>query len=207
MAMLIAILAYFFVENFSGSTGEDASIEEVKSNPQAYITKIEAERKAKDELFKSGPDSPIADKASFHGLHYFKVNPEFLVKANIVPYTGDEKELTITYTDGTNEKYVRYGYANFTINGQAEKLLLLENDGTLSVLFKDETSGKETYGGGRYIDYPVSGIKNNTIILDFNKAYNPYCAYQENFACPVPPKENKLTVSIFAGEQTEDSAH
>ena len=201
--MLVAILAYFFIENFSGSKEEDLAT----ANPEEYIAKVTKERTAKDELFKSGPDSPIADKGSFHGLHYFKVNPEYRVKANISPYMKDDKELIIRYTDSTSEKYERYGYANFSINGQAQKLLLLKNEGLISVLFKDETSGKETYGGGRYIDYPVSAIKNNTMILDFNNAYNPYCAYQPSYACPVPPPENTLSIPIWAGEQTEDGAH
>ena len=75
------------------------------------------------------------------------------------------------------------------------------------MLFRDETSGQETYGGGRYLDYPASEIKNNSMILDFNNAYNPYCAYQPNYACPIPPAENKLLISIFAGEQFEESMH
>jgi uncharacterized protein (DUF1684 family) len=73
----------------------------------------------------------------------------------------------------------------------------------ISVLFRDATSGKQTYGGGRYLDYPLSEIKNNVIVLDFNKAYNPYCVYQATYACPVPPAENTLTASIQAGELTE----
>lgn len=201
--MLIAVLTYFFIENFSKSQDQDLA----STNPEQYIAKITKERTAKDELFRNGPDSPITDKENFHGLHYFKVNPEFRVKANITPYTKDDKELVIRYTDSTSEKYERYGYANFTINGKAHKLLLLKNEGVISVLFKDETNGQETYGGGRYLDYPVSEIKNNTVVLDFNNAYNPYCAYQPTYACPVPPSENTLPIAIWAGEQTEDGSH
>jgi len=203
IGMVVAILAYFFIENFTGSGNQDFA----NLNPEEYAAKITKERAAKDELFKSGSDSPISDKASFHGLHYFKINPAYRVKANITPYTKDDKELIIRYTDSTSEKYERYGYAHFTINGQAQKLLLLKNESVISVLFRDETSGKETYGGGRYIDYPVSEIKNNTLILDFNNAYNPYCAYQPTYACPVPPAENTLAIAVWAGEQTEEGAH
>ena len=116
---------------------------------------------------------------------------------------GDDKELVIAYTDSTSDKYEKIGYANFKLSGKDHKLLLLKNEGLVSVLFKDETNGKETYGGGRYMDYPVEKIKNNTIILDFNEAYSPYCAYQPNYACPVPPKENTLHIPIWAGEQME----
>ncbi len=167
-AMLVAVLAYFFIENFSGNSASSTEIS--ISNPQAYLEKINSDRESKDELFRSGPDSPILDKDAFHGLHYFKPNLEYRVVANVVPYTGSDKVF-------------------------------------ISVLFRDETSGKETYGGGRYLDYPISELKNNTLILDFNEAYNPYCAYQEDYACPVPPKENTLPLSIFAGEQYEEAMH
>jgi uncharacterized protein (DUF1684 family) len=203
--MVIAILAYFVIENFGGSSSDVEDI--AVTRPQEYIEKINKERAAKDELFRSGDDSPIADKESFHGLHYFKVNPEYRVKATISPYMKDDKEMIIAYTDSTSETYERYGYANFTINGQDLKLLLLKNESVISILFRDETNGMETYGGGRYLDYPVSEIKNNTLIIDFNNAYNPYCAYQPEYACPVPPAENSLKIPIWAGEQTEEGVH
>jgi len=205
IAMVVAILAYFFIENFSGSGSENQDL--AITNPQEYAAKITKERAAKDELFRSGTDSPIADKESFHGLHYFKVNPAYRVKATISPYMDADKELIVNYTDSTSDKYEKYGYASFAINGQNQKLLLLKHEGTISVLFRDETSGKETYGGGRYLDYSVSDIKNNTLVLDFNNAYNPYCAYQPTYACPVPPKENTLPIAIWAGEQTEEGVH
>jgi uncharacterized protein (DUF1684 family) len=203
MAMFVAILAYFVIENFTKSGNDDL----IAANPEQYKAKILEERAAKDEQFKTSDDSPIADKESFHGLHYFQPNLKYRIKANITPYTSGDKELVIKYTDGTSEKYEKYGYANFTIDGQAQKLLLLKNESVISILFRDETTGKETYGGGRYLDYPVSEIKNNIIVLDFNKAYNPYCVYQPTYACPVPPAENTLTAAIHAGEVTETSAH
>nr|WP_295930143.1 DUF1684 domain-containing protein [uncultured Dyadobacter sp.] len=205
VAMVIAILAYFIIENISG--GSSSSADELAANPALYKTKILEERATKDELFKTGEDSPIKDKESFHGLHYFQPDLSFRVTANISPYTDQDKEVIVKYTDGTSEKYEKYGYANFTIDGQAQKLLLLKNESVISVLFRDATSGKQTYGGGRYLDYPVSEIKNNVIVLDFNKAYNPYCAYQESYACPVPPAENTLTVAVHAGEVTEEATH
>ncbi|WP_439584243.1 DUF1684 domain-containing protein [Dyadobacter bucti] len=207
IAMVIAILAYFVAENFTGFSAVSEGEDLIAANPEQYKTKLLGERAAKDEQFRTSADSPIADKESFHGLHYFQPNLSFRIKANISPYMNDDKEVVVRYTDGTSEKYEKYGYANFTINGESQKLLLLKNESIISVLFKDETSGNLTYGGGRYLDYPVSEIKNNTIILDFNKAYNPYCVYQESYACPVPPAENKLTVAILAGEQIESGVH
>ena len=204
-AMILAILAYFFIENFSGKNENEDDI--AITNPTKYAEKINNERSAKDEQFKSSEDSPILDTAEFHGLHYFKVNPEYRVRATISPYTSEDKELLIKYTDGTTTKYERYGYAHFEINKKPQKLLLLKHENVISVLFRDETSGQETYGGGRYLDYNANEIKNNTMILDFNKAYNPYCAYQPSYACPVPPAENKLLIPIFAGEQIEEANH
>lgn len=201
--MVIAILAYFIIENISGGgTSADDNF-----NPAQYKTKILEERATKDEQFRTGEDSPIKDKDNFHGLHYFQPDLSFRVQANISPYMKEDKEVIVKYTDGTSEKYEKYGYANFTVGGETQKLLLLKNESVISVLFRDATSGKETYGGGRYLDYPVSEIKNNSIVLDFNKAYNPYCAYQESYACPVPPAENTLTVPVYAGEVTEDATH
>jgi uncharacterized protein (DUF1684 family) len=207
IAMIIAILAYFVVENISGLSAGSSSEELIAASPEKYKTKILQERAAKDEQFKTTEDSPIADKASFHGLHYFEPDLSFRIKANISPYMNDDKEVVVKYTDGTSEKYEKYGYANFTVGGEPQKLLLLKNESVISVLFRDATSGKQTYGGGRYLDYPLSEIKNNVIILDFNKAYNPYCVYQASYACPVPPAENTLTASIQAGELTESSVH
>lgn len=204
IAMFIAILAYLIIDNMGGNSSSDDA---VAANPALYKTKLLEERAAKDEQFKTGDDSPIKDKESFHGLHYFEPNLGYRVKATISPYMQDDKEVTVKYTDGSSEKYEKYGYANFSVEGQAQKLLLLKSEGTISVLFRDATSGKETYGGGRYLDYPVDQIKNNTIVLDFNKAYNPYCAYQESYACPVPPAENTLSVAIQAGEVTEEASH
>ena len=204
IAMIIAILAYFFVENFRTAGSAD---EMAETNPEAYKAKILEERAAKDEQFKTAEDSPIEDKEKFHGLHYFQPDLSFRVKANVSPYMNDDKEVIVKYTDGTTDKYEKYGYANFTIRGETQKLLLLKNESVISVLFRDATSGKETYGGGRYLDYPVSEIKNNVLVLDFNRAYNPYCVYQATYACPIPPAENTMTIPIEAGELTEDAAH
>ena len=206
IAMVIAILAYFIIENFSGA-GPNTSTDTAISDPEQYKTQILQEREAKDEQFKTGDDSPIKDKEAFHGLHYFQPDLTYRIKANISPYTSDDKEVIVKYTDGTSEKYEKYGYAHFKIGDQALKLLLLKNESVISVLFKDATNGTQTYGGGRYLDYPVSEIKNNVIILDFNKAYNPYCVYQETYACPVPPAENTLSVAVPAGEQMESLIH
>jgi uncharacterized protein (DUF1684 family) len=77
----------------------------------------------------------------------------------------------------------------------------------LFVPFKDLSSGKETYGGGRYLDFETTAIKEDLVILDFNKAYNPYCAFSSGFSCPIPPKENHLNVRVEAGEKNFKKSH
>jgi len=199
--MIVAILAYFFIENFSSANSEADKDDLIAANPQQYIAKITKERESKDDQFRTTKDSPIQDKDTFHGLHYFEIDPAYRVKAFITPYEKEDKTVELPYTDGSTTTYERIGYANFTINGVAQKLLLLKNESVISVLFKDATSGKETYGGGRYLDYPASKMKGDSLVLDFNTAYNPYCVYAPTYACPVPPAENTLSVAIRAGEQ------
>jgi len=150
--MIVAILAYFFIENFSSANSEADKDDLIAANPQQYIAKITKERESKDDQFRTTKDSPIQDKDTFHGLHYFEIDPAYRVKAFITPYEKEDKTVELPYTDGSTTTYERIGYANFTINGVAQKLLLLKNESVISVLFKDATSGKETYGGGRDLD-------------------------------------------------------
>jgi uncharacterized protein (DUF1684 family) len=109
-------------------------------------------------------------------------------------------------SDGITKRYMEYAHAEFSIDGVDQRLLILEvmdmgpYRGTLFLAFGDETSARETYGAGRYLDVKKpKGI--NTITLDFNEAYNPYCAYNETYSCPLPPPENLLTIPIYAGEK------
>ena len=171
---------------------------------QAYIEK---ERKDKEAFMKSADESPfLKDTLSFQGLKYFPVNEKFNLKAKLKPI--EEKKVVILGTsDGKEQKYLEYAYAIFDLDGVENKLLILELmdagplRGKLFLAFADETSGIETYGAGRYLD--VKRIPAATSIeLDFNLAYNPYCAYTDSFSCPFPPKENILKIAILAGEKT-----
>lgn len=109
-------------------------------------------------------------------------------------------------SDNLEKKYLEYAFAEFELNGESCKLLILEimeegpYRGTLFLAFADATSANETYGAGRYLDVKkVPGA--SSVILDFNQAYNPYCAYSEKYSCPFPPKENILKIAIQAGEK------
>lgn len=207
LAMIVAILAYFFVETFQPVAEENGSTQLAIMSDEAYRAEMEAQRKQKDEFFRTSSESPIENKTLFHGLHYFEPNQDYRVLATLTPYQGSDKDFKVTYTDGTTDTYERFAYADFTVQGNQERLLLLKNEGTISVLFRDKTSGGQTYGGGRYIDIPLEDADGNKLVIDFNKAYNPYCAYAPDFACPLPPAENTLNVAIQAGEQYMEENH
>ena len=87
------------------------------------------------------------------------------------------------------------------------RLLIYKHESGLSILFRDATAPKETYGGGRYLDFKLDEVSDSKLAIDFNKAYNPYCAYASGFKCPIPPRENALNVAIKAGEKNFAKPH
>ncbi len=156
------------------------------------IARLNYFRQSKDDYFKISPASPIQDfqQEYFTGLKYFPPNGEFRFQATLIPKDS------IDMTDSSKIA----GYLHFKYQEKKYSLLAFyENDSMLFVPFKDMTNGKETYEGGRYLDIPVK--KGKPIILDFNYAYNPYCAYNPNYVCKIPPRENLLSFAIRAGEK------
>lgn len=155
---------------------------------------------------KTSNESPfLKDSIPFEGLNYFPIDETYRVKANL--QSIDKKKVVLLATsDGLEQKYLEYAFAEFQLNGNSNKLLILEvmdngpQRGKLFLAFADETSGVDTYGAGRYLD--VKKVPAATsVILDFNLAYNPYCAYNDSYSCPFPPRENILKVAIRAGEK------
>ena len=159
--------------------------------------------------------SPLSakDRAAFKGHSFFKIDTSYNVKATVVLSKKTEE---IPFTTSTNRVAMHKEYATlkFSIKGKQYSLMayqsldlmkVKEYEDYLFLPFTDETSGLETYGGGRYIDLkiPTTG---NTIMVDFNKSYNPYCAYSKNFSCPKVPAENNLAIKISAGVKYE-AAH
>lgn len=174
----------------------------VQVDPVAYRAELTAERAKKDNYMRTNAESPIPDKATFKGLSYFDADPAFRVLAMLEPFPeGKAEKLVIKLTDGSDEIYEKYAHATFTLDGKECRLLVLKFQNSLSVLFQDATSGRETYGGGRYIDIEPNTVANNQVVIDFNAAYNPYCAYNPTYACPLPPPENKLPAAVKAGER------
>jgi len=179
---------------------------------------IDRFRRGRDELFRSHPQSPIEpdERTSFAGLHYFPPDPEYRVDARFEPGDGSELLIDTGGEDGA-VRYRRSGRLAFRLHGAACRLTVLslvQYAGGLFVPFRDATSGRETYGGGRYLfdtakdtDGLVLEITpgSGDITIDFNYAYNASCAYSPMWACPLAPPENFLTVPVRAGELTYKS--
>ena len=172
-----------------------------------YPGKIAAIRAAKDESFKSDPDSPVpADKkASMLPLAYFPIDELYAVPATLEP-TAERTRLEVPTSTGKVRQIERIGTLKFSIKGQSLRLTAFHDLESrevrrLFVPFSDLTSGTETYPAGRYmeLDPTPTGI----YVVDFNIAYHPYCYYSPEFDCPYPPKENRLEVPIRAGERMQ----
>jgi uncharacterized protein len=174
-------------------------------NPEAYREKIEKEREKQFKYLRFNADSPLTEeqKNNFAKLSFYPILPEFKVRAKMIPVENPQM-IVLPLSDGTEEKYLKHSFAEFELNGKSHRLLLLQAAKEIDrrnffLAFADLTSGTETYGGGRYINLRQDGKK--SITIDFNLAYNPYCAYNPDFACPLPPKENILPIEIPVGEK------
>lgn len=173
--------------------------------PEQYIERIEKERDRQFKFLKYNAESPLTDeqKRNLNELDYYPVDPEYRVRARLVP-VDQRVMIQIPMTDGTMERYIKQAYAEFELQGKTHRLLLLQSANEVDkrnyfLAFADETSGRETYGGGRFLDVRRDG--QNSITIDFNLVYNPYCTYNPDYACPIPPKENLLTIPVMAGEK------
>jgi uncharacterized protein len=172
---------------------------------ELYLETVQKDRDRQYKFLKYGLDSPLSgsQKSELKELEYYTIDPAYKVRAKMIP-VEDRKMIELPMTDGTVEKYLRHSFAEFELNGQKTKLLLLQaakesDKRNFFLAFADATSGEETYGGGRYLNLRQDG--KNSITIDFNLSYNPYCAYNPDFACPLPPKENILEMPIRAGEK------
>lgn len=157
--------------------------------------------------FSSKEQSPLSeeDLDAFKGLEFFPIDSNFIVTAKLT-FHKNSKPFQMTTTTDRLPVYKLYATARFELNGkpysleiyQNEKLLLTpEFEDYLFLPFTDQTNGTSSYGGGRYIDLNIP--KSDVLVIDFNKAYNPYCAYNKKYSCPIPPKANHLATSITAG--------
>lgn len=170
-----------------------------------YEEEIAAWRADKDRFMRESPESPVvaADRTAFPQLPYFPVNPEYRVPASLAVARADDI-LEMSTSTGQRRRMQRIGALEFTLKGQPLKLTAFAEEGDtqlrrLFVPFRDLTSGTETYPGGRYLD--LDRTATGVYDLDFNRAYHPFCLFNATYDCPVPPRENRLTIPVRAGEQ------
>jgi uncharacterized protein (DUF1684 family) len=173
-----------------------------------YDDDINAFRQHYKEEFLTDKNSPLkAADTSF--LRFYAPDEKYKVTADVT-LTKDAQPFKIQTHSKKEKDYKEYAVLKFKLKGKSLVLHTYQNVGwekiptqkdIMFIPFTDETNNKETYGGGRYIDLDAKDIKDGKIVLDFNKSYNPYCAFAEGYSCPIPPRENSLDIGIKAGEK------
>jgi len=169
--------------------------------------RLQREREQKDEFFMVHPQSPIPleSRCEFEGLNYYPPDASYRFELDLHEHTNKEI-VKIEDTGGSIRELIRWGEFHFNIGdgeGTLQAYLSDPAEANFFIPFRDATSGKETYGAGRYLDLePEQHLTSDgKWILDFNKAYNPWCAYSEDYVCPFVPPENWLQIPIHAGEK------
>jgi uncharacterized protein (DUF1684 family) len=185
-----------------------------QSKAQTYQESIAQHRETYKNEFLKDDEGPVK-KEDIAYFDFYESDTLFRVKCKF-KIEKNPSTFKIPTVDGKQKEYFKYGFLSFEIKGKKlilnvyRSLSLMNNPkyrNYLFIPFKDQTSGKETYGGGRYLDLQTTDIQGDSVILDFNKAYNPYCAFSNGYSCPIPPKENHLKARIEAGEKNFKKAH
>jgi uncharacterized protein (DUF1684 family) len=192
-------------ERLEAAKAKQVSVFASPDQEKHYIAELLQSRTEKDSFLQFSPRSPIRKEgrqASQH-LKYYEISLQFVARATL-HRNRSPQHLTITTTTGETRDAMDYGKLEFTLLGKkchlsAFKFTERRSEGDIFVPFTDPTSGRETYGAGRYLDLEEN--ETGEYILDFNRAYNPYCAYNEEYSCPLPPRENRLSLAITAGEK------
>lgn len=181
---------------------------------QTYKDSILQLRQHYKEEFITEERSPLKAEDTAY-LRFYAPDKKFCVVASFAT-TPDAKAFNMPTHSGKTKLFQQYGLATFSINGKKctlqvfQNLTILNNPkykNHLFIPFTDATTYEETYGGGRYIDLETTDIKDNKLVIDFNKCYNPYCAYADGYNCPIPPVENRLAVAVKAGEKLFGKPH
>ena len=192
LALLLLVLQ---VISLSGSEAAEA--------PEAHAQRLATERADKDRWLKADAESPLPDsaRARFTALPYYPISHDYRVLARLTRAASGDS-ITLAYTRNQTERLGVAGTLSFTLQGRELQLIAYYESGSderLFVPFTDSTSGGETYGGGRYLR--LEKPKGASWELDFNAAYHPYCVYNVEYVCPIPPRENRLPLAIRAGER------
>ncbi|UBM58887.1 DUF1684 domain-containing protein [Marinilongibacter aquaticus] len=175
-----------------------AAIYSLTMNQGSFADRVAAEREKYLSNLESMENSPIAKIENFEDFNYYPADEKYVINADFEEVISDET-FAMMMTDGSREEIATAGTATFELNGEPQKVTLFDEGETLLLPFRDQSNGKETYGGGRYIN--IKKTNNNRVTIDFNEAHNFYCVYNELFVCPVPPQSNTLTVAVEAGEK------
>lgn len=167
---------------------------------------LERERKFKNDFFLAHPKSPLpeSERVEFKRLEYYPPNIDYKFELKLHEFK-EKNTIKILSTHGKEQEYIRWGEFRFKIHDKDCKLQVYKHgkEKPLFIPFKDKTNGKETYSAGRYLDLRLQEhyLGEGVWILDFNRSYNPWCAYSENYTCPFVPPENWLSIPIYAGEK------
>lgn len=162
-------------------------------------------QKVQNEFFKDASTSPLKSKdlKTFEGLDFFPIDSSFIVKAKLFRTPNTTYFEMETTTERVAKERI-YGILSFIINNQTFSLKIYQSESAINedadylfLPFLDDSNGDSTYGGGRYIDLSIPSF--DTLIVDFNKAYNPYCAYNDKYSCPIVPRENYIPLKVIAG--------
>ena len=173
-------------------------------------SRLEGFRLRKDEYFKTNEHSPLTEgqKSGFEHLNYFPENPDLNLVVDLdTSGEGVGEEITVGTMDGEAKQYVRMGRFTVTVDGEDATLTVFQDvkSGKFFLPFRDATAGNETYSVGRYVD--PKARPDGKLNVDFNMAYNPYCAYNTGWSCAIPPFENRINVALKAGETLPPFEH
>jgi uncharacterized protein len=172
-----------------------------------YISEIEAAREEKNDYMQNNPSSPFNQdpKAVYKKLNYYKVDPDFKFESRLYEYPRKDTVIVLG-TKGEERKTVKFGYVILDYKSTDYRINVYQGQSRsgetyYSIWFTDKTTGEDTYGVGRYIDFEYEPDTNHIYTIDFNLAYNPYCAYSSKFSCAIPTKEDHIDLAVKAGEK------
>lgn len=204
--LLLAVMVVCIACQEKKKYHDSAEKETVASSSDATADILEFQKELNAE-YRDPEESPLPDRyrKNFEGLDFFAPDTTYVIEASFVR-TPDALPFAMPTTTDRKSKEVVYGIAQFTLNGKKRQLEIYQNqelmqqeeyEDYLFLPFTDETNGEETYTGGRYIDLTIPD--NDTVVIDFNKAYNPYCAYNKKYSCPIVPSVNALDTEVRVG--------
>ncbi len=198
MRRIFYLSLLFFVSQGVFAQDNDTYITAIKAYQKDYVDSHEVVKKKDRRYFR-----------------FFPITSDCNVRCSFEKIT-DTIGFTMKTSDNSLQHYYKYGQLQFSLSGQACRLFVYQSSKLMKtekykdylfVPFTDSTTGIESYGSGRYLDFYIGEIKGNKLQLDFNKAYNPYCAYATGYHCPFPPKENSLPIAVRAGEMNFGKKH